>query len=292
MNKKVSELKKLQDWKICFGNLFNFVIFPIFTTMLFFSCSPPKYPGFSETSSGIFYKIHFLGDGKGKAKQNDFAKISFKIKTISDSLISEFSDSLIQLKDLENQKFHECVSLLAEGDSATFIFRNSENEEEKKIELKVHKNFSAEKYEEEKKHIAWKNDGEMNELKRLNEYLKKNKIGNENLTDGIYFLPLKKGKGNIIEIGNTAVVHYKGCMLDSAKSFDSTYGRKEPFEFKFGDDDQVIRGLELAICQMKKGEKAKIIIPSQLAFGEGGSSTGIVPPFSTVVYEVEIINLK
>lgn len=271
-----------------FGTNFQIIIY----FLLLISCTHPKHPGFSETSSGIYYKIHFLGEGKEKAKQTDFAKISFRIKTLSDSLILETTDSAVEINDSKNQKFQECISLLAEGDSATFIFRNSENEEEKKIEMKVHKIFSAEKYEEEKKYLAWKYDAEINELKKLNEYLKKNKIGNQFLTDGIYFIPLKKGKGKTVEIGNTVVVHYRGALLDSAKYFDSTYEKNEPFEFKFGDDDQVIKGLELAICQMKKGENAKIIIPSQLAFGESGSSTGIVPPFSTVVYEVEIVNLK
>ncbi|PJB13827.1 MAG: peptidylprolyl isomerase, partial [Flavobacteriales bacterium CG_4_9_14_3_um_filter_32_8] len=60
----------------------------------------------------------------------------------------------------------------------------------------------------------------------------------------------------------------------------------------YGSPDQVIKGLEIAINGMKKGEKSKIIIPSQLAFGEEGSSTQIVPPFTTVIYELEIVNVK
>ena len=54
----------------------------------------------------------------------------------------------------------------------------------------------------------------------------------------------------------------------------------------------MIEGLEKVLKVLKNGEKAKIIIPSQFAFGETGSSTGIVPPYSTVIYNLEIINIK
>lgn len=253
---------------------------------MLFSCNPPEYPGFKKTPSGIFYKIHFIGDGKEKARKGEYVSFSEKTVPMNDSVPGERMDSVIFLEDIANGGMAECISLLAEGDSATFIFPDS-----LKMELKISKIQTPLQYEEEQRYLAWKNDGEMNELKKLKEYLLKKKIDNDFLTDGIYFIPLKKGKGNIVEIGNTVVVHYRGSFPDSAV-FDSTYDRKEPFQFKFGDDDQVIKGLELAICQMKKGEKAKIIIPSQLAFGESGSSTGVVPPFTTVEYEVEIVNLK
>lgn len=258
----------------------------IVCSLLFSYCHPPRYPGFKETSSGIFYKIRFIGEGKEKAQKGDYVSISQRMGMPGDSAAGEMEDSVIHLEEIMNGDITECISMLVEGDSATFIFNDS-----LKVELKIIKIQTPRQYEEEQKYIAWKNDGEMNELKRLKEYLEKKNIDERYLTDGIYFIPVKKGKGNVVEIGNTVVVHYKGSFPDSTV-FDTTYDKKEPFEFKFGDDDQVIKGLELAICQMRKGEKAKIIIPSQLAFGESGSSTGIVPPFTTVEYEVEIVNLK
>lgn len=269
-------------------NTFTVYRLPLVTIciLLFFSCSPLEYPGFKKTSSGIFYKIHFLGDGKEKAQKGNYIRFSEKTERRNDSIPGEKRDTVIFMNELSYGDITECISLLAEGDSATFIFNDSG-----RMELKIIKIQTPLQYEEEQAYLAWKNDGEMNELKKLKKYLSEKKIDDSYLTDGIYFIPLKKGKGNMVEIGNTVVVHYRGAFPDSSV-FDSTYDKEEPFEFKFGDDDQVIKGLELAICQMKKGEKAKIIIPSQLAFGEGGSSTGIVPPFTTVEYEVEIVNLK
>ncbi len=272
--------------------------FSIAIILFFSNCIRPPHPGFTKAPSGVFYKILVLGEGKFPAKDNDFVTISYSISAIKDSIQEGEGDTILQLNSNELKTLFKgismvavfnCVKILNEGDSALFIIDN--NGKEIEFSMKAKKIQSPYEYAEEQKYISWKNDGEMNELKHLKEFLKKKKIDEGNLVDGIYFLPLKKGRGKIVEIGNTVVVHYKGSFLDST-IFDSTYEKKEPFEFKFGDDDQVIPGLELAICQMRKGEKAKLIIPSQLAFGESGSSTGIVPPFTTVEYELELINLK
>ena len=64
------------------------------------------------------------------------------------------------------------------------------------------------------------------------------------------------------------------------------------FQFVYGQKWQVIPGLEEAIGMMYPGERALFIIPSNLAFGQGGSSTGIVPAFTSVIFEVEIVEVN
>ena len=65
-----------------------------------------------------------------------------------------------------------------------------------------------------------------------------------------------------------------------------------PFSFVWGEDGQMIPGIINALSHMKAGGKAKIILPSPLAFGANGSSTGIVPPHTPVIYEVELISVE
>jgi len=74
--------------------------------------------------------------------------------------------------------------------------------------------------------------------------------------------------------------------------FDDTYIFKDPLEFELGKPDQVIEGFMIGLKQMKVGGQASFVIPSQKAFGEEGSSTGIVPPYTTVVYDVELVGIK
>jgi FKBP-type peptidyl-prolyl cis-trans isomerase len=87
------------------------------------------------------------------------------------------------------------------------------------------------------------------------------------------------------------VIHYEGYFLNG-KFFDSTHRRNEPLQFVYGHQWQVIGGMEKAIGKMHQGDKALVIIPSELAFGADGSVGGIVPPFTPVVFEIELINVK
>lgn len=131
-------------------------------------------------------------------------------------------------------------------------------------------------------------DKEMLEQILLKKYLKENRITKQ--IKGIYIKQLSKGKGNVIENGKQITIHYKGYFINQIE-FDNTY-KKMDLTFSYGSPGQVIEGLQIALRGMKKGEKAKIIIPSQLAFGEEGSSTQIIPPYTTVIYELEIVNVK
>jgi FKBP-type peptidyl-prolyl cis-trans isomerase FkpA len=87
------------------------------------------------------------------------------------------------------------------------------------------------------------------------------------------------------------VVHYEGRFLNG-KFFDSTRQRNDPFQFVYGQQWQVVKGMEEAIGMMHEGEKALFIMPSGLAFGQTGSSTGIVPPFTSLIFEVELLLVK
>jgi hypothetical protein len=77
------------------------------------------------------------------------------------------------------------------------------------------------------------------------------------------------------------LVGYSGRFLNGM-----VFDRRSGFAFRPGTPDQLIEGLNIVIPGLKKGANAKIIIPSRLAFGESGSSTGLVPPFTPVLYEV------
>lgn len=78
-------------------------------------------------------------------------------------------------------------------------------------------------------------------------------------------------------------------MFTNGKTFDSSYDAGAPFEFKTGAK-QVIRGFEEGILMMKKGGKAKLIIPSSIGYGE--NSAGEIPPFTTLIFEIELLDIN
>lgn len=96
------------------------------------------------------------------------------------------------------------------------------------------------------------------------------------------------GNGLTPKSGQTVTVHYTGCFTDGRK-FDSSVDREEPFSFVLGAG-QVIAGWELGVSQMKVGDKARLTIPPELAYGQEGYP-GAIPPNSTLVFEVELLSI-
>lgn len=100
---------------------------------------------------------------------------------------------------------------------------------------------------------------------------------------------LKEGDGSLPKSGQTAVVHYTG-WLEDGKKFDSSLDRGTPFQFVLGRG-MVIKGWDQGVAQMKVGEKTKLTIPAELAYGTKGVP-GVIPPNSTLIFEVELLDVK
>jgi FKBP-type peptidyl-prolyl cis-trans isomerase len=100
---------------------------------------------------------------------------------------------------------------------------------------------------------------------------------------------LKEGGGAEAKAGSTVVVHYVGTLTDG-KKFDSSRDRGTGFSFKLGAG-QVIQGWDRGVAGMKIGEMRKLTIPSDLAYGARGYPP-VIPPNSTLVFEVELLEVK
>lgn len=106
---------------------------------------------------------------------------------------------------------------------------------------------------------------------------------------GLKIQDLVVGNGNQVKSGDTVAVHYIGT-LESGTKFDSSYDRSTPFITPIGVG-QVIKGWDEGIVGMKVGGKRKLIIPPSLGYGEQGAGSAI-PPNSTLVFEVELLEVK
>ena len=133
-------------------------------------------------------------------------------------------------------------------------------------------------------------------------YIKENKIKATPTDEGLYIIVNKKGKGpNKVEIGRNVAINYTGHLLDG-KIFDSSsetiakennvydasrkYG---PIKYKVGETS-FIPGWEQGVINQPAGSKLTLIIPSWLAYGSKGM--GDIPPFSTLVFDIEIVSVN
>lgn len=106
---------------------------------------------------------------------------------------------------------------------------------------------------------------------------------------GLKYIDVVSGSGRQAESGDTASVHYTGWLTDG-KKFDSSLDRKEPFSFRVGAG-QVIKGWDEGVQGMKIGGKRKLTIPPQLGYGARGAG-GVIPPNATLVFDVELLDLR
>lgn len=113
--------------------------------------------------------------------------------------------------------------------------------------------------------------------------------GFDKTESGLYYKHIQKGEGAKPEKGQTVAVHYKG-MLPNGTEFDSSYKRGKPIEFPVGMGN-VIEGWDEGILLLNKGDKARFVIPSHLAYGEQGAG-GVIPPNATLVFDVELMEIK
>ena len=98
------------------------------------------------------------------------------------------------------------------------------------------------------------------------------------------------GTGAAAVAGEMVTVNYTGTLADG-KKFDSSYDHGEPFSFILGAG-QVIRGWDEGVAGMKVGGKRKLTIPPELGYGNQNVGNGLIPPNSTLIFEVELLNAK
>ena len=107
---------------------------------------------------------------------------------------------------------------------------------------------------------------------------------------GLKYQDLVLGDGAVAESGKRVSVHYTGWLTDNTK-FDSSLDRGKPFEFVLGQG-QVIRGWDEGVKGMRVHGKRRLTIPSDLGYGAAGAGGGQIPPNATLIFEVELLDVK
>ena len=125
--------------------------------------------------------------------------------------------------------------------------------------------------------------------KKAEAEVEKLAAGFEKTDSGLRYKMIQKGDGKQAEKGKTVSVHYKGQLADGTV-FDSSYKRNKPLEFPVGVG-HVIPGWDEGIQLLQVGDKARMVIPAHLAYGERGAG-GVIPPNAVLIFDVELMDVK
>ncbi|MEM7537073.1 MAG: FKBP-type peptidyl-prolyl cis-trans isomerase [Chloroflexota bacterium] len=106
---------------------------------------------------------------------------------------------------------------------------------------------------------------------------------------GLKYYDFEEGEGELAQAGQTVSVHYTG-WLQQGGMFDSSLSRGQPIQFRLGQG-QVIPGWDEGLSTMKPGGKRQLVIPPELAYGDGGYGN-VIPGGSTLIFEVELISAQ
>jgi len=124
---------------------------------------------------------------------------------------------------------------------------------------------------------------------QMDAELDKLAAGFDKTESGLRYQIIQKGSGAQASQGKEISVHYKGQLPDG-RVFDSSYDRKQPIDFTVGIG-QVIKGWDEGLQLLQVGDKARLVIPSHLAYGSQGAG-GVIPPDATLIFDVELMAVK
>ena len=262
--------------------------------------------GYQATDNGLFYRL-FTNNGCENPQIGDLLELTMYCSVNDTVVILPLTKNIIPMTEPSFlSDFVEGFSMMHKGDSASFIvdidssFVNLfgyntlppqfSSTDIMRFEVRLddfypESEFRFRMIENIKKNYPAETEKAVSEL---NAYLEKNGVVAQPTSTGLYYVKTQDGTGEKPSKGSTVKAHYTGYLLDGTV-FDTSIERGEPIEFVLGVG-QVIPGWDEGIALMSKGEKAVLYIPYYLAYGD--RDLGVIPPFSNLVFEVELIDFK
>ncbi|MDY6326240.1 MAG: FKBP-type peptidyl-prolyl cis-trans isomerase [Bacteroidales bacterium] len=280
--------------------IFRISVAAMAAVMLFSLGSCSKHKGFKKTKSGIYYRFHNkVNDTAYMPQTGDVVAVLLSMRGGDSVLIPMVPQQMIVDSMYEGDIF-EAFRMMHVGDSATFLLDGPKfcemmldpsqkwefGDEPVAFDVKLFDVMKKADFEKAKaEHDAQLDERRVKEIEDIDNYLElhKNMKVNES---GVYVEKLKNGSGEKVEPLKTVKVHYVG-RFTNGEEFDSSIKRDKPFEFTVGAG-QVIPGWDAVVSQMRVGDKVRTLIPSSMAYGEGGQ---MMPPYTPLEFEIELLEV-
>lgn len=270
-------------------------------TLFYLSINVFAQNGYQVSPAGVRYKI-FISHNTAKIEPKDIVSLTYAMRTLKDSLIATQATNLQVDPPRYKGDFVDGLTMLSEGDSASFIlpvdsmFKGMSSlpapfkkGTDVKLDVKIYKFYTMNQFQAMQQQMATKQSATDDSL--INDYIRKNNLGTAQKTQsGLYYIITQQGTGAKPQQGQTVNVNYTGKLLDG-KIFDSSLNPgRTPLQFPVGTG-KVIRGWDEGIGLLSAGSKATLLIPSSLGYGPKGYANAI-PPNAVLVFDVELISIE
>lgn len=283
--------------------MMRFHIIAVLAIALLWACKPDANNEFM-TASGV--RVTVFSEGSEFLKNGNLLKIQADSYTADGGQILKTSTDdpmLLQYQQgmQDGGLLQEVLDQLKVGDSVQFeipagdLYRNTfeislpdslDEDQTITFSLVVEDQITLREYRREmiKKEMIEYEDRFQEEQIALDSYVRENDIPAKKTESGLHYLILQEGQGEPVIAGDSVTVNYTGYLLDG-----SSFG-EGAFSFLAGQG-QVIAGWDEAILLLSQGSKAKLFVPSKLAYASSGAGE-IIPPFATLIFDVEVLEIK
>lgn len=252
-----------------------------------------------------------INKGNGRyAKAGDIMKVYFTFQMLDGDTLLDFTSGKpyeLVFGDMAlGQGFYEGLGLVTKGGNAEFVIPSSlafgsDGFHDAilpytpfKFNLKVVDIMTSDEYEAEQKILMKKKEAEnakrlQEEPQKIAKYIKDNNITVSPNLSGLYYIETLPGNGESVQNGDLVAVHYSIYNIDDVL-VESSYEYEQPLPFVYGEN-QMIPGIEEAVGYMKVGGKSRIIVPSQLGFGDVEIDENL-PANSVLIIDLELVDLQ
>jgi len=272
------------------------------------ACSGSPYPGFTETEDGVHVRLHALGDGVELASDSDSVHVRLRIAHWGDGPGSLFStERTYAARSIRKAMVGEVLARMHEGDSMSLIAPADQvpwsdlgpdpsfspvDTGTVQVEVGLLAIITPQRMRDAAA-AARKNDPEGYERRLIAALIASNtqpwiRWGNSNVH---YFVEVAPTDTNAVKPGELVSVSYEGRRVEDGVLVDDTERQGGTFHWRYGDPDQVMNGMEIAVQLLREGGAGQFILPSAYAFGARGVP-GVIEPYTPLLYRVSVVKVE
>ena len=273
------------------------------------SCKEKKYKDYEQTESGLYYKFEVENPNGQQPQLGDVLVAEVEVSLGDSVLFDNIGDPkrFFQLMDSDFPgDLNEGLKMMHVGDVATFAvsadsmaklgmqmppFYTAGTDARFFFKITLHSVVTKSELEKEQAEMEAKIEIAKNsELDSIAVYIQRNNIKQKPTASGLYYIETLAGTGAKVDTGKTIKINYTAKLLNGT-IFDSSIGEgREPMEFVL-QEGLMIPGFTEGLLMLKEKGKASLLIPSKLAYGSGNPQNPL-PPYSPLVFEVEVLEVK